>query len=117
MKSVMRLNDLLVAGSGDASDGRLALFALLNLGVIESLTNGLLTASDALRVFYNAENCLFVRKQLRDKTADQVMSRGVQLPDLFSVLPAEEAHREFQHELAAMRSLCLKLLEGNRQVA
>ena len=28
-----------------------------------------------------------------------VMSRGVQLPDLFESLPAEEAQREFLHEL------------------
>jgi hypothetical protein len=30
---------------------------------------------------------------------DEIMSRGVQLPDLFEALSAEEAHREFQHEL------------------
>jgi hypothetical protein len=94
-----------------------ALFALLNLGMIESLANGLVSASDAVRVFFNADNCLFVRQQLRDKVADKVMSHGVQLPDLFDVLPKEEAHREFQHELAAMRSLCLKLLEKKRLVA
>src|SRR5438874_1468752 len=116
MMSAFRLETLL-AGSSSGSAEQLDLFALLNLGVIESLTNGLPTASDALRVFYNAENCLFVRKRLRDKIADRVMSHGVQLPDLFSVLPAEEAHREFQHELAAMRSLCLKLLEEQRLVA
>jgi hypothetical protein len=45
------------------------------------------------------------------------MSHGVQLPDLFEVLPPEEAHREFQRELATIRSLCLKLLEGQRLVA
>ena len=31
MKSVMRLNDLLAAGSDDAPDGRLALFALVQV--------------------------------------------------------------------------------------
>ena len=45
------------------------------------------------------------------------MSHGVQLPDLFAVLPPEEAYREFQRELATIRSLCLKLLEAQRLVA
>ena len=43
-----------------------------------------------------------------------VMSRGVQLPDLFESLPAEEAQREFLHELEQMRALCLQLLERER---
>ena len=42
------------------------------------------------------------------------MSHGVQLPDLFTCLPAEEAQREFLHELETMRSLCLKLLDKER---
>lgn len=87
------------------------LFALLHLGIIESLANGLMSAEDAPRLFYHADNCLFVRKRLRDKTADEIMSRGVQLPDLFEALPTNEAQREFQHELATMHALCLKLLE------
>ncbi len=33
------------------------------------------------------------------------MSLGVQLPDLFEWLPAEEAQREFYHELETLRSL------------
>ncbi len=45
------------------------------------------------------------------------MSRGVQLPDLFEALPVEEAQREFQHELQALRSLCFKLLQRRRSVA
>jgi hypothetical protein len=53
---------------------------------------------------------------LCDKTADAIMSHGVQLPDLFDVLPREEAHREFQRELAIMRALCLKLLEEKQLV-
>jgi hypothetical protein len=70
-----------------------------------------------LRIFFNAENCLFVRQHLREKIADEIMSRGVQLPDLFDALPIEEAHREFQRELATMRSLCLKLLGEKRLAA
>jgi len=45
------------------------------------------------------------------------MSHGIQLPDLFEVLPPEEAQREFQRELATIRSLCLTLLEEQRLVA
>lgn len=39
------------------------------------------------------------------------MSRGVQLPDLFDVLPIEEAQREFQREMMKLHALCLSLLE------
>jgi len=116
MKNDMDLETLLTAS--EKTPGRqLALFALLNLGVIESLTNGLLSARAALKVFFNATNCLFVRKHFRDKIADKIMSHGVQLPDLFDVLPSEEAHREFQRELSTMRALCLRLLEKKRSVA
>ena len=99
----------LLAASHESPGQRLALFALLTLGMLESLAHGLLSATDALRVFFHADNCLFVRKHLRDKTAEAVMSHGVQLPDLFEALPTAEAQREFQRELATMRSLCLKL--------
>jgi hypothetical protein len=116
MNNSMSLRSLLAASGGTPAQ-QLALFALLNLGIIEALANGLLSATNALRVFFHTENCLFVRKQLRDKTADAIMSHGVQLPDLFDVLPREEAHREFQRELATMRALCLKLLEEQQLVA
>lgn len=96
---------------------RVALFALINLGLIESLANGVLSAAEVVRQFYFADNCVYVRNILKDKTADCVMSHGVQLPDLFEVLPTDQAQRAFLHELAAMRSLCLKLLEKRRQVA
>jgi hypothetical protein len=107
----------LLAASNESSSQQLTLFALLTLGVLESLAHGLLSATDALRAFFHAENCLFVRKHLRDKTADAVMSHGVQLPDLFEALPTAEAQREFQRELATMRALCLKLLEQKQLVA
>lgn len=116
MNQSFNLKDLLMI-TGGTTDRRLALFALLSLGLLESLENGMVSATDAVRVFFNAENCQFVRQVLRDKIADEIMSHGVQLPDLFAVLPAEEAHREFQHELAAMRSLSLRLLEPHRMAA
>lgn len=114
--NVMHLERLFVARRG-IPEQRLALFALLNLGLLESLANGVLNATDAVRVFYHADNCVFVRKRLREKSADEIMSRGVQLPDLFEALTPEEAHREFQRELAMMRSLCLRLLEEKPLVA
>jgi len=116
MKHRISLKTLL-AEPGRTLDRQLALFALLSLGILDSLASGLVSASHALRIFFNAENCLFVRQRLRDKTADRIMSHGVQLPDLFDALPREEAHREFQHELATMRSLCLKLLEEKQAAA
>jgi len=90
---------------------QVAIFALLNLGILDSLASGLMSASDAVRTFFHAENCLFVHQQLHNRNVDAIMSHGVQLPDLFDILPSEEAQREFQHELAKMRTLCLMLLE------
>jgi len=102
--------------AGSTPEQQLALFALLNLGLVESLATGSVSAADVVRIFFHAENCLFVRQRLRDRIADEVMSHGVQLPDLFDALPAKEAQREFQRELATMRSLCLMLL-AEKQLA
>jgi hypothetical protein len=52
---------------------------LINLGMIESLVNGSVTASDALRIFFNADNCLFVRKQLQGPAPGAVVRVGVGL--------------------------------------
>lgn len=116
MNTTMSLQTLLAA-SGSPPAHQVVLFALLTLGIVESLAHGLLSTTDTVRVFFHPENCLFVRKHLRDKLADVIMSHGVQLPDLFEALPPAEAHREFQRELATMRSLCLKLLEEQPLVA
>ena len=70
-----------------------------------------------MRCFLHAENCLFVQKNLKENIADQIMSHGVQLPDLFDVLPVEATQREFQRELTTMHSLCLKLIEDKRIAA
>lgn len=93
------------------------LFALISLGVVDSLAAGILTPTNAIRLFFHANNCLFVRTHLRDKIADEIMGRGLQLVDLFDALPPEKAIREFRQELDCMRSLCFKLLEGKRSVA
>ena len=114
MKDHIVLERLLTSVTAGAQ--RRASFALLCLGVTESLASGAIGASDAVRLFFNADNCLYVRSQVRGAVADRLMGHGAQLPDLFDALPADEALREFQRELATMRSLCLKLLEG-KQIA
>ena len=43
---------------------QLQLFALLNLGMIQSLASGVLSATEAVRHFYHADNCLYVRKHV-----------------------------------------------------
>jgi len=90
------------------------LFALLNLGLVQSLASGVVSPTEAVKRFYHAENCLYVQKHFRQKVAHMIMSHGVQLPDLFESLPAEGGQREFYHELEIMRSLCLQLLEKRR---
>ena len=89
-------------------------FAAISLGIIDSLATGSMTPTDAVRAFFHAKNCRFVRSKLREPRADEVMGRGVQIADLFDVLPVEEVHRKFQHELAAMKALCHQLLEAER---
>ena len=93
---------------------QLELFALVNLGLVQSLASGLLSPAEAVKRFYHADNCLYVHKHLRRREANTIMSRGVQLPDIFECLPAEEARREFYRELETMRALCLKLLGEKR---
>jgi hypothetical protein len=107
----------LLEGSGKTRAEQLALFALINLGIVESLSSGLISAADCLRFFFHADNCLFVRKKLRAKVADQIMSHGVQLPDLCDALPADQAQREFNRELTKLRILCLGLLGEKRSAA
>lgn len=96
-----------LAGSSGA---KLQLFALVNLGLVQSLSSGIMTPSAAIERFYHGENCQHVKKHLRTKEAQEIMSRGVQLADLFDTLPAEDAQREFFQELESIRSLCLKIL-------
>jgi hypothetical protein len=103
----------LLSDSSRTEAENLELFALLNLGILESLHHGLMSASEAIRTFFHLENSLYVRHHLQDDTADEIMSRGVQLPDLFEVLPTEVAQREFQRELTKLHALCLRLLESN----
>jgi hypothetical protein len=107
----------LLSARGRALEQRLALFAWLNLGIVESLEKGLLTPKDAIRIFFNGDNCLFVRRNLKEENAEEIMSRGVQLDDLREALPAKRVHQELQKELKRMRSLSLNILEQKRLAA
>ncbi len=91
-------------------------FALLCLGIIDPLSSGLMNTSDVIQLFFHAENCLYIQKNLNEKAAREIMSRGAQLHDLFDTLPVAEAQQEFQRELTTMHALCLKLLQ-NEQIA
>ena len=93
---------------------QLELFALVNLGLVQSLASGILTPTEVVERFYHAENCLYVQRHLRKRGANAIMSRGVQLPDLFESLSEEEARREFYQELETIHALCLKLLGEKR---
>jgi hypothetical protein len=113
MKQHQSFRIVLSTTSGNIAQQR-ELFALLNLGLVQSLASGVLSPTEAVERFYHAENCLYVQKHFRQKEANAIMSHGVQLPDLFEWLSAEEAQREFYHELETIRSFCLKLLEKKR---
>ena len=110
------LRTLLGNGEG-TSDDRLALFAWLNLGIVESLTKGILKPEEAVRIFFHGDNCLFVRTEFGEETAEEIMGRGVQLNDIFEALTTERAEQEFQKELAVMQSLSLSILQSERIAA
>ena len=109
--------ETILSGRDKTADQRLALFAWLNLGIVESLTRRHLRPIDAVRIFFNGENCIFVRNGLVDESADEIMSRGVQLADIFDVLPVHEAQPRFEKELGKIRSLSLSILEQKRLAA
>src|SRR2546430_1806368 len=93
MKQRVDLHTLLSQATD--KDQQIASFALLSLGVIESLVGGAITASSALELFFHADNCLFVRKQLRQKIADEIMSRGVQLLIYLMHCPRKKHNKSF----------------------
>ena len=105
---------IILSESSEGANEQLEVFALLNLGLVQSLTCGVLSAKETIPHFYNADNCFFVRDHLKSKVANTIMSHGVQLPDLFNLLSGDEAQREFYHELEKIRSMSLKLLEKSR---
>ncbi len=113
MKRLQSADIVLSKLSGNPSQ-KLELFALVNLGLVQSLASGVLTPTEAVARFYHAENCLHVKSNYRKKEAQEIMSRGIQLADLFESLSPEEAQSEFYRELETMRSLCLRILGKGR---
>ncbi|HEV3023664.1 MAG TPA: hypothetical protein VGX76_14415 [Pirellulales bacterium] len=94
---------------------QLAVFAVINLGVMQSVGAKAMSPDQATQRFCHAGNCLYVKRRLKNKLADEVMSRGVQLADLFEALPPARARTELANELHAMRALCLKLLRPDKR--
>ncbi len=111
-----RTSRILLSENRGSRAERIEFFAIVNLGIIQSLASGALTPAEAVQRFYHAANCSHVRRTLRSKDANEAMSRGVQLPDLFEALGAEEAGREFYREIEAIRALSLKLLARGRSL-
>lgn len=95
------------------TDNRLAALATVNLLVIELLAAGALDVGEATGVFYNADNCAYVRR-LKSPVADELIGRGVQLADLFDALSQSRARLEFRKELQIMRRLCKQLRSAGR---
>jgi hypothetical protein len=102
----------MLGGRSTTDRQALEAFAVLNLGIIESLRTGTINPDEAVARFYNAANCLYVRRKLKNPVCDEIMSRGVQLPDLFLVLSPSAARRQLSGELNALGRLCLKLLRS-----
>jgi len=94
-----------------------ALFAVTSLGIIDSLVAGSLNPTEVVHVFFHGKNIRFAKSKLGDERAVEVMGRRPQLADLFDAMPVEEALRESQQELQAMKSLCYESLEAERAAA
>jgi hypothetical protein len=109
VKKPSRLEDL-DTEAGRTTDELLRLFAITVMGVVGAVERGLWTAEDAVREFFNTENCLFVENRLNSKIASEIMRRGVQLPDLFDALDPDSARCEFERELKKIRVLSECLL-------
>jgi len=56
MRQSYRLRIVLADANGDLPQ-QLELFALVNLGLVQSLASGVLSATEAVQHFYNADNC------------------------------------------------------------
>lgn len=104
--------------SGLEKSQKLAVFAGLNLAMLASIDAKGKALSEITAGFYNATNCQYVKRSIKHKEADELMSRGVQLSDLFEVLPRRTAEAELKVEKNAMRAICYKLLAiDERQAA
>jgi hypothetical protein len=64
----MRRIDLpkLLSDRDGAAARQLGLFGLVKLAGVKMLANKILSATEATWVFFHAQNCLYVRKELRE---------------------------------------------------
>ncbi|MCP5497639.1 MAG: hypothetical protein H7A23_24055 [Leptospiraceae bacterium] len=94
MKHSINLKELLSGASN--KNQQVISFSLICLGIIESLISGTISASNAVELFFHANNCLFVRNTFIEKGADKLMSHGTQLNDIFDALPREQAQQHLE---------------------
>lgn len=100
----------------ESKDEIFTIFAFLCLGIIDSLAMGMITPKEALKLFFHADNCLYIHNILENKTADEIMCAGVQLQDAVDILPPDKAQSELQIELSNLHSFCIKLI-GAKPIA
>jgi hypothetical protein len=104
-------------GAKQRAKDRAKLFAMLVFGVVERLESGSLSPEQSIREFFGAKNCLFVSERMKSRLANEVMGIGVQLDDLFRILPPSTAKRAFKQNLESIRSLCHRLLKHRQPAA
>ena len=68
MKQIHPFRVVLSELSGSLAQ-RLELFALVNLGLVQSMASGVLTPTEGVERFYHAKNSLYVQKHFRRKEA------------------------------------------------
>ena len=68
MKQIHPLRVALSELSGSLAQ-QLELFALVNLGLVQSMASGVLTPTEGVERFYHAKNSLYVQKHFRRKEA------------------------------------------------
>jgi hypothetical protein len=85
--------------------------------VTDAVAGGALSPDESLSVFFNFENCHFVQKSVKNKTANEIMGQGLQLGDILSVLPAPENQKAFRRAIEDIRGRCLQLIEQRQRVS
>jgi len=60
--------------------------------------------------FFNAENCLYVHRQLRSAAADEIRVVAPSCRTYLTCCPPRKAKSEFAKELNAMHRLCVDLM-------
>lgn len=117
MKHTPIVLERMLANASMRTEERREVFALIVLGLLDSLEGRVLTTADVSALFFNVGNSRFVASTLGCIDAEEVMARGCQLADLFDAIDPDEARAELATEVAAIRTLCLAMLGTERLVA